>query len=418
MQFLKKLKLALDRLILGRSTPGRMLEHVFDRNLSILDKVLESILLKDGLEHSEFRGRLTRWRKSYIGKSWGLWTDFSDSANICEFLGDSSIAESDIVSIFADPDMHYRRFWLPSRRSDNTRSKGRVRKRRLIHAPDDSLLSIHRLLLREVLDSFDLVISDAAHSYRPRRSPRTCMFPHKSSGWMICMDFRNFFGTITEDKVLRALVDRLGCPSSTAACYSRLFTVNCEDKGIRVLPQGAPTSGFISNVCLIGFDQRLRAMLSSVDSNIVYTRYADDIVISGPGMLSKSVKSRVIALVSQAANGKGFVINNSKTRVYSGASVMRALGIDIRGGELFPRKSIIDYIEKQVRLIKTRSLTEVSNGWGGLVDGQDNTLKYLDHLWGLIIYASGINRRYAQGVIAELENVETPLSGRLGLIDS
>ena len=88
------------------------------------------------------------------------------------------------------------------------------------------------------------------------------------------------------------------------------------------LPQGAPSSPQISNAILFDFDNEISE--ACYLTGCVYTRYSDDITISG------SIRKDVVKMVELAThllNEFGFSINNKKTRIASTNSRQVVTGI-------------------------------------------------------------------------------------------
>jgi retron-type reverse transcriptase len=90
------------------------------------------------------------------------------------------------------------------------------------------------------------------------------------------------------------------------------------------LPQGAPTSPALANLCAFNLDLRLQAAAESLGAR--YSRYADDLVFSGGRQFERAAR-RFISLVGAIALEEGFSINFRKTRVMSKASSQRVNGI-------------------------------------------------------------------------------------------
>lgn len=90
------------------------------------------------------------------------------------------------------------------------------------------------------------------------------------------------------------------------------------------LPQGAPTSPALANICAYRMDCRLSGLARAVGAE--YTRYADDLVFSGGGQLAALVRD-MPAYVGAIAADEGFAANHHKTRVMSQAIRQRIVGI-------------------------------------------------------------------------------------------
>jgi len=207
---------------------------------------------------------------------------------------------------------HYRYAWVP-------KSEGA----RLIEAPKARLREMQRRILRGILDR--VPAHGSAHGFRAGRSCRTFAEPHVGQHVVLRMDLRHFFPGIPAARV-HALFATLGYPHAVARILTALCTNSVpmaiarrgaaswiEAKRLQVphLPQGAPTSPAIANLCALHLDLRLDAAAAASGGR--YTRYADDLAISGGPVLRRSV-SRVATLVAAIAIEEGFEINHRKTR--------------------------------------------------------------------------------------------------------
>ena len=78
------------------------------------------------------------------------------------------------------------------------------------------------------------------------------------------------------------------------------------------LPQGAPTSPAVANLCAFRLDCRLGGLAKAAEAN--YTRYADDLAFSGDAGFARGAgrfAARVAAIVAE----EGFAVNFRKTRL-------------------------------------------------------------------------------------------------------
>jgi hypothetical protein len=78
------------------------------------------------------------------------------------------------------------------------------------------------------------------------------------------------------------------------------------------LPQGAPTSPALANICAYRVDCRLTWLAEA--SRAVYTRYADDLAFSGGPEFERGAErfaSRVAAILME----EGFSVHHRKTRI-------------------------------------------------------------------------------------------------------
>jgi len=211
--------------------------------------------------------------------------------------------------------------------------KGRD-KLRLLEVPKPTLKRIQRRILGEILDP--LPPHDAAHGFRRGRSIRSFAAPHVGRRVVLRLDFGDFFPSIRAPRV-HALFRTLGYAESVADLLAGLCTNvtpwqvwpsanGGESTGPpaeelrrvrrlyeeRHLPQGAPTSPALANLCAFRLDARLTALAASAGAT--YTRYADDLAFSGDREFERGVR-RFASHVSVVAAEEGFTVNHRKTRV-------------------------------------------------------------------------------------------------------
>jgi hypothetical protein len=219
----------------------------------------------------------------------------------------------------AGPLRHYTYRWLA----------GRSGKRRLLEMPKQRLKAIQRRLLKEILDR--IPPHEAAHGYRRGRSVASFVAPHAGRGIVLHFDLRHFFPSIPRSRV-HALFRSAGYPAAGARLLAGLCTnvvpddiwgdphgpqTRAVDSGTRQrfssphLPQGAPTSPALANLCAYRLDCRLAALARAAGAR--YTRYADDLAFSGDDRLERAAR-RFQVHVCRIALEEGFEVNTRKTR--------------------------------------------------------------------------------------------------------
>lgn len=194
---------------------------------------------------------------------------------------------------------------------------------RLLEAPKPRLRAIQRRILRGILDL--VPVHRAAHGFRRGKSCRSHAEPHVGRDVVLRMDLRSFFASIPAARV-HALFATLGYPASVARALAALCTnqvprtmvpagVMSWDEarclGVPHLPQGAPTSPALANLCAFRLDLRLEALASAMGGQ--FTRYADDIAMSGGESLRRDIAG-ITTLVARIAIEEGFEVNHRKTR--------------------------------------------------------------------------------------------------------
>lgn len=153
-------------------------------------------------------------------------------------------------------------------------------KRDIFH-PTPNLKAVQRWLVKEHLQT--LPVHDSVYSYRTNRGIRQHAEAHLHSNFLLRLDFKNFFPSITQDWLLQFLLEKSheGTLSlddqAVAACMRVLCRFNKLD-GSLALSIGAPSSPAISNAILYLADVEAHSLCAEL--GCIYTRYADDIYVS------------------------------------------------------------------------------------------------------------------------------------------
>ncbi|MEW8231483.1 MAG: retron St85 family RNA-directed DNA polymerase [Candidatus Thiodiazotropha endolucinida] len=219
-----------------------------------------------------------------------------------------------LASAVNSTNSHYREFSIP-KRSGGDRS---------ISAPYPALLLCQKWINSHILSHLDVSIH--AHGFVKGRSIITNANSHIGSSMLLKMDLKDFFPSITFSRVMKVFLD-CGYTPKVSFYLSRLCTLD------GTLPQGAPSSPTLSNIIAKYMDMRLSKFAKS--ANLVYTRYADDLVFSGPDLRANFVQNAT-KIISES----GFIVNDSKTQLIKSDRRKIVTGIYLCGQSLkLPRKS-------------------------------------------------------------------------------
>lgn len=188
--------------------------------------------------------------------------------------------------------MSYNTFRIPKRDG----------KFRTIEEPCYELKLRQNRLLTELESS--LWISEYAHAFIQGKSIVTMAEPHINKEFVACCDIKDFFPSITAEKLVRLT------PQVTHA-HAEIATYDFGDGKGKRLPQGAPTSPILSNAFLYHLDIHMSSRAAFY--NCSYTRYADDLVFSG------DTKKKMTGLLGYAKdilkNEFQLEMNNKKTKI-------------------------------------------------------------------------------------------------------
>ncbi len=201
---------------------------------------------------------------------------------------------------------------------------------RLIESPKSRLKELQRQILTHLLN--EIPIHPAVHGFRKGRSIKTFTTPHVGQRVVLRMDLENFFPSISGARV-QALFRTIGYPEPIADLLGGICT-NAAPRDVwnepdyavsslhlretRVLyarphlPQGAPTSPALANLCAYRMDCRLAGLAKSAGA--AYTRYADDLAFSGNAIFERGI-DRFSTHVAAILDEEGFAANHHKTHV-------------------------------------------------------------------------------------------------------
>ncbi len=166
----------------------------------------------------------------------------------------------------------------------------------LLEVPHPYLMPLQRQLLDDLLDR--IPPHEAACGYTRERSVVDHARAHSGQAVVLKFDLQDFFTSVRASRV-HALFETLGYAETVARELTALCTTAAPEPVLRRmhqeggltwtqlqrlrdphLPQGAPTSAALANLCAFRLDLRLDGLAHALGAH--YTRYADDIVLSGP----------------------------------------------------------------------------------------------------------------------------------------
>jgi RNA-directed DNA polymerase len=217
---------------------------------------------------------------------------------------------------------HYVTFAVPKR------SGGK----RLIMAPKRRLKAIQRKLLQLLVEK--LPVSEHAHGFRIARSIRTGAEPHVGRKFVLRLDLKDFFPSVTAARV-RGLLIAYGYSFPVATTLAVLMTeavrqpVQVEQEvfhvpvGFRHCVQGAPTSPGLCNSVVLRLDRRLAGLARKY--GLAYTRYADDLSFSGD--VERAALLKFLASARKIISAEGFVVNDDKTRIMGQGTRQQVTGV-------------------------------------------------------------------------------------------
>lgn len=190
---------------------------------------------------------------------------------------------------------------------------------RLISAPSEELKDLQKKLY-DICLRYGAYAHDAAYAYVKDRTCKSAIQRHqnKQTKYFYKFDLHDFFPSCTEDVLQRQLKQVYPFCMLTDVTLIRFIQV-ATYKG--VLPQGSPLSPLLCNMVLLPFDWAMHYSIRHF--NGVYTRYADDILVS----FSDRKQLQFIQHIIEGHLPDGLTLNRTKSRCGSIAGRNHNLGL-------------------------------------------------------------------------------------------
>lgn len=240
-----------------------------------------------------------------------------------------------VVQLYDKLDELVHKYPLESRHTQYTTFK--IPKRsgglRDICAPLDEFKEDLRQVVHLINSGLHILPHDSAWAYVPGRDVVGAMQEHTKNGsrWYLKLDFKNFFGSCTPEFVsaqllkLYPLCDGVLIPQSAQRIANNIANISTLNGG---LPQGTPLSPMLTNLIMVPIDYEIdKALYNSTAlqrQRYVYTRYADDIIISAK---EKFDYDKVIEIINNILRDTPLKLNPDKTRFGSSAGRNWNLGV-------------------------------------------------------------------------------------------
>jgi RNA-directed DNA polymerase len=284
---------------------------------------------------------------------------------------------------------------------------------RVLEAPQRRLKALQRQILTQLLNAVPPFYS-AAHGFVRGRSVRTFAAEHVQKSVVLRMDLVDFFPSVSGVRV-QALFRTLGYPEPVADALGGLCTstvpagvfatsrwpalhpTDLRD-AMRVfarphLPQGAPTSPAIANLCAYRLDCRLTGLADWAGGT--YSRYADDLAFSGDADVARRTHEYA-AQIGAIALEEGWAVQHHKTRVMRQSSQQRLTGLVVNTAVNCPRRDV-----DQLRAILTNSVRH-----GPASQNRDGHRNFCAHLAGRVAWVRSVNERRAQRLQGILDRID------------
>lgn len=276
---------------------------------------------------------------------------------------------------------YYERFYIP-------KHSGGFRE---ISAPQGQLKIVQTLLKDFIQDKMNVLSHDCAYAYIKGRSTKQAVERHQEncSKWFLKIDISDFFPSCDGDLIYNSLLNLypftyLQERQNYEEVMKTLINA-CLLNG--VLPQGSPASPLLSNLVMVSVDYHLNLYLRK--NQFIYTRYADDILISSQYSFNwGELQDKVEALLSETSKGR-WKVKKQKTR-YGSAS-----GRNWNLGLMLNKDNEITVGHKKKKLFKV-----MLNNFVNCYNACDNIPKEaIQQLQGLYSYYVNVEPTYFKDLV-------------------
>jgi RNA-directed DNA polymerase len=204
--------------------------------------------------------------------------------------------------------------------------KGSAYGGRTLFKPKEKLKTYHRFLnlfLFELLPINERVV----FSYRKGFSAINAVEKHTQSKYFFQTDIKSFFDSIDRSLTKKTILAGAEfCPiEDLHERIDRIVDLVCV--GGDSVPVGLPASAPISNAVLLNFDNEIERICKQL--GLSYSRYADDIIISGQTQEHLSGLEMLVQEKLHQFSSEKFFIHDGKTRFFQVGGKIKILGMII-----------------------------------------------------------------------------------------
>lgn len=221
-----------------------------------------------------------------------------------ELAEELEVGSADVARFLTAAPARYRVFTIPKRNGEP----------RTIAQPSRTLKQIQRYVLRKKL--IELPVHPASAAYVVGRGIADNARLHRHSRFITKLDFEAFFPSLTvrDWRLLTKRREAKAFLGDDAEAFERILFWGAGSFQPKILSIGAPTSPYISNALMFDIDSQVSRKLAEI--GVTYSRYADDITLSGPDLRSVQQASEVVKSVVRKTPSPRLKFNMDKAGTY------------------------------------------------------------------------------------------------------
>ncbi len=285
---------------------------------------------------------------------------------------------------------------------------------RIICVPSPSLLKVQRWLLDNILTQRRP--HESSFAFTKGTSVLQAAEMHCRCRWLIKLDVRRFFESISEISVYRTFRS-FGYQPLVAFEMARLCTrvdrrytrhrgnakrwfiapgrhnviLPYSAQFLGHLPQGAASSPALSNLAAFELDEAIADI--AVRTGLTYTRYADDICLSTKANISRRTVKTVITEVYQTMSRVGLSPNKMKTMVSPPGARKLVLGLLVDGNTPALPREFRDRLRQHLYYLQRPNFGPARHAQDR---GFASTIGLRNHIAGLISFAKQVDPEFGE----------------------
>jgi len=263
------------------------------------------------------------------------------------------------------------------------KTKNKVRK--IVTYRDDGELRKYHEKVVAYLDKH-VAVSKFAKAYAPKTSIYKNAYAHMYNDIFLKMDIKDFFPSINHHYLAECLYYEINKNTSISRreCYEIVKKCSVGKKG---LPLGLVTSPALANLYMKEFDGLLYGKLKKMDiKRPIYTRYADDMVISFQSQNDYLEKVELIKKeIDVLLKRTHLSINHKKTELFN---LEKTNHVRITGVSITKDKNNYRHLSVG-RKLKNHIFWSAINQY----DKKEKNYKEIEHLKGLYSFVLSIEKR-------------------------
>lgn len=275
-----------------------------------------------------FRDKITSWELKDIGENFFSLNSLESFASLL----DKNLAT--LQNLIRYPG--YNKFYVPKKGGQ----------KRLIETPSKGLQVVLKKLNKYLQAAYYSVLPDSSYASIPSTADET--FPrnvytnalrHVKQKWLLHLDIKDFFHSISIEKVIRVFQappfkfnEELAMFIATLVCYQGR------------VPIGASSSPAIANLACLDLDRKLEKLAKK--KRWKYTRYMDDLSFSSATKFHK----RNVQSIKEVIEGEEFSLNHKKTGHYRIKDEPTVTGLVLKSTKPDLSKDYIVNLEKDIEI--------------------------------------------------------------------